>query len=65
MVLTMTEREKRLRHLKAVAKYDSENTVQIKLKLNKKSDADLIKLLESVPNKQGFIKHLLRKELET
>ena len=46
--------------LKAVAKYDKANTVQVNLKLNKKTDADLIDLLNKQDNKQGFIKLLLR-----
>lgn len=45
---------------KASAKYDAQNTVQIKLKLNRKTDADVIQILESVDNKQGFIKTLIR-----
>ena len=44
----------------ASARYDAKNTVQIKLKLNRKTDADVIQILESVENKQGFIKRLIR-----
>ena len=50
-----TEAQKR-----AVERYDKKNTIQIKLKLNKKTDADIIQLLDSCGNKQGFIKDLLR-----
>lgn len=46
---------------KATLRYDAKNTVQVKLKLNKKTDADIIKKLSEVPNKQGFIKDLIRK----
>ena len=46
---------------RAVAKYDESNTVQVKLKLNKGTDADIIALLDSVGNKQGLIKELLRR----
>ena len=45
------------------ARYDAKNTVRIPLKLNRKTDADIIALLEKQPNKQGFIKKILRKEL--
>lgn len=45
---------------KASAKYDAKNTVQIKLKLNKTTDADIIQILDSCGNKQGFIKDLIR-----
>lgn len=47
--------------LKAVAKYDKANTVQVNLKLNKKTDADIIEVLSKVTNKQGFIKNLIRR----
>ena len=50
-----TEAQKR-----AQEKYDAKATVQVKMKLNTKTDADIIKKLESVPNKQGFIKELIR-----
>lgn len=50
--------------IKAQAKYDKANTVQITLKLNKKTDADIIEALESVSNKQGYIKELIREDLE-
>lgn len=46
--------------LKAVAKYDKANTVQVNLKLNKKTDADIIEALSECDNKQGLIKRLLR-----
>lgn len=50
--------------IKAQAKYDKANTVQLTLKLNKKTDADIIEALESVSNKQGFIKELIREDLK-
>lgn len=46
--------------LRAQEKYDKDNTVQVKLKLNKKTDRDIIEYLESLKNKQGTIKNLLR-----
>jgi len=50
-----TEAQKR-----ASAKYDASNTVRITLKLNKKTDADIIQKLESEPNKNAYIKEKLR-----
>lgn len=41
-------------------KYDKNNTVQLKLKLNKKTDSDIIEWIESLDNKQGTIKQILR-----
>lgn len=43
-------------------RYDKENTVQFRLKLNKKTDADVIEKLQSVDNKQGYIKRLIRED---
>lgn len=40
----------------------NKNEVQIKLKLNKTTDADIIAILQYV-NKQGYIKHLIRNDL--
>ena len=50
-----TEAQKR-----ASAKYDADNTVRITLKLNKKTDADIIQKRESEPNKSAYIKAKLR-----
>ena len=49
--------------LSAQRKYDKENTIQVLLKLNTKTDADVIGKLDSVSNKQGFIKELIRNNL--
>lgn len=44
----------------AVARYDAANTIFIGLKLNRKTDADLIEMLEEAENRQGLIKEALR-----
>lgn len=44
-------------------KYDAENTRVITLKLNKKTDADIIEYLETSGNKQGTIKAALRQAI--
>jgi len=49
--------------LRAQAKYDKDNTVQVKLKLNKKTDADIISWLDDISNKQGYIKELIRADI--
>lgn len=49
--------------LRAQAKYDKDNTIQVKLKLNKKTDADLISWLDDISNKQGYIKELIRSDI--
>ena len=55
--------------LRAIAKYDAENTIQIKMKLNIKKDADIIAQLEKMARldpkkgKQGYIKELIRRDM--
>lgn len=48
---------------RAGAKYDALNTRQIKMKLNIRTDADVLAKLDSVPNKQGYIKSLIRRDI--
>lgn len=49
--------------LKAGAKYDAKNTKQIHLKFNISTDADILKRLNEVENKQGYIKELIRRDM--
>jgi len=44
--------------------YDEQNTVQFKMKLNKNTDKDILKKLDSVPSKQGYIKELIRADIK-
>ena len=48
---------------RAQEKYDRVNTVHITLKLNKRTDADIIARLEASGNKQGYIKRLIREDI--
>ena len=48
----------------AQERYDKENTVFVGLKLNKKTDSDIIALLEKSDNKQGRIKNILKNLIE-
>ena len=48
---------------KAVAQYDKNNTVRYTLKLNKKTDNDIIDYLKSMHNKQGTIKGCIRDKI--
>ena len=40
--------------------YEKTNTVGFYIKLNKKTDADIIEALETCSNKQGLVKRLIR-----
>lgn len=58
----MTEAQKR-----AQKKYDDANRARwrlIHLKLNKETDADIIEKLESEGSMNGYIKSLIRKDIE-
>lgn len=49
--------------LRAQAKYDAKATKQIKFKFNLTTDADILEKLDSVDNKQGYIKELIRADI--
>lgn len=51
----------------ATPKYDRENTRRINLKLNNKTDADIIQRLESMKDTegiQGYLKRLIREDMK-
>ncbi len=48
----------------AQAKYDAKAARRYGLKLNKTNDADIIRKLDSVDSIQGYIKQLIRKDIE-
>lgn len=49
---------------RACAKYQRANTTQVILRLNKRTDADVIERLNACGNKQGYIKSLIRADIE-
>lgn len=49
---------------KAQAKYDAANTKQVRLKLNTKTDADILEQFDRCDNVQGYIKRLVRADIE-
>lgn len=50
--------------IKAQKKYDKENTTGLYIKLNLRTDKDIIHWLWKQSSKQGAIKDLIRKEIE-
>jgi hypothetical protein len=56
--------EKRRAHIEAVKRYNAKNVKQVKMNLNRKTDADIIAALEAAPNVQGYIKELIRADLK-
>ena len=57
-IMKTTDAQKR-----AQAKYDAENTRQIRLKLNTKTDADILDRFAECGNIQGYIKRLVRDDI--
>ena len=49
--------------MNAQDRYDRTNTKQFKMKLNLKTDADIIAWIAKQENKQGAIKALIRNEI--
>ena len=49
---------------RANAKYDALHTKFYGLKLNIGTDADIIEMLDAVPNKQAFVKDAIRAYIE-
>ena len=48
----------------ATVQYDKENTRRIAMKLNIKTDADIITQLEKQESMQGYLKKLVRKDIQ-
>ena len=59
------DEKKKQAHVKASMKYNAKNVKQIKINLNRKTDADIIKYLEMADNVQGLIKDLIRSDMTT
>ena len=49
--------------IKAINKFNKEKTKCIQIRLNKNTDADIIERLENVPSKMGYIKKLIRDDI--
>lgn len=45
-------------------RYNYKHGWRMSLNLNRKTDADIIELLETKKNKQAYIKELIRKDIE-
>ena len=45
------------------SRYDKLHTERVAIKLNKGTDADILDKLSKVPNKQGYIKQLIRADI--
>lgn len=45
-------------------RYKKENIVTVWLKLNRKTEPELVKQVENQPNKNGYLKSLIRRDIE-
>lgn len=44
--------------------YDKQHTVMVGFKFNTKTDKDILDRLAAVPNKQGYVKRLIRADMK-
>ena len=49
---------------RASIKYDALNTTRLYVRLNNKTDADILEHLDQIENKQGYVKNLIRKDMK-
>ena len=49
--------------IKAATKYNAANTKLLQIRLNFKTDADIISHLEAVSSKMGYVKKLIRADI--
>lgn len=49
--------------IKAATKYNAANTKLLQIRLNFKTDADIIARLEAVSSKMGYVKKLIREDM--
>ena len=58
-----TPEAKKARRAKQQAAYDKRATRQIICKFNRNTDADILEALDAQPNRQGYIKRLIRDDI--
>lgn len=56
--MAMTEAQ-----LRAQDKYKKANIMNVLLQVNRKTESDIVEVLESCPNKMGYIKNLIREQM--
>ena len=59
----MRTEEGRKIYIQSRLQYDREHTKRFSCKLNLKTDADIIAWLDRFPNRQGYIKQLIRDDI--
>lgn len=62
--VTLMQKKTSDAQLRAIERYDAKNTKQIHLKLNLKTDSDILDELSRQESLQGYIKALIRRDIE-
>lgn len=55
--------KKKARQLRADERYNKKSTTTCNIRLNKKTDLDIIQKLNEVPSKMGYVKALIRADI--
>ena len=63
--LSKEESDKRKARRTAYDYFDKDHTTRLAVKLNNNTDADIISYLATKPNKQGFVKEVIRDRMTT
>ena len=50
--------------IRAATKYNAKKTKLLQIRLNLKTDADILEHLETVPSKMGYVKALIREDMK-
>lgn len=61
----LSDEERKRHQSQASIKYDASNTTRVFIKLNLITDADIISYLQTVSNKQGLFKQLIRSHMSS
>ena len=60
-----TDEERRSKKSKRNTDYNKNNTIRLPINLNTNTDKDIIDFLTTIPNKQGYIKDLIRLDMDS
>lgn len=59
----MKDEEQKKKQSQYISKWMSKNTFAVQIRINRNTEPDLVEFMETVPNKNEFIKGLIRKEM--
>ena len=59
----MKDEEQKKKQSQYISKWMSKNTFAVQIRINRNTEPDLVEFMETIPNKNEFIKGLIRKEM--